>query len=320
MNIGYDLYVISKNDVYELLKFAKKNNLKIIHLNYKDDECFFYVPTYQRWRFRKIKIDMCYQGTYGFLKYILLLLKNSLNIIGILSFITTLFVCSYLIFDVKIIGTIPCVNKQIKKQLINEDVRTFSKRKSFERLNDILMILKHDYKEQAEYVNVYQIGSVFYVEYTKRKQDQIEKEDYRNLYARKDGMIQKLDVEQGNIKVKLNDYVKKGDLLVENTVVSTDKQTKIIPVKGHVYAYTFNEYEASINRFHLDQAEVFYELLLKIRSQLPANAWIDKENVLQINRNHSKITLKMEYTLIEDIALKGDQDERSHETRGLYNR
>uniref|UniRef100_UPI0026F3A66D hypothetical protein n=1 Tax=Romboutsia ilealis TaxID=1115758 RepID=UPI0026F3A66D len=41
----------------------------------------------------------------------------------------------------------------------------------------------------VEYINVYQQGSVFHVEYTKRKQDQLEKENYiadmliRTLYS-----------------------------------------------------------------------------------------------------------------------------------------
>ena len=61
-----------------------------------------------------------------------------------------------------------------------------------------------------------------------------------------------------------------------------------------------------------DQGEAFYQLLLKIRSQLPANAIIDKENVLQMSKTSSKIILKMHYTLIEDIAIKGETDEGSH--------
>ena len=124
--------------------------------------------------------------------------------------------------------------------------------------------------------------------------------------------VTSFDVDSGLIKVKKNDYVKKGDLLVENTIVSSQNETQIIPVKGHVYAYTFNQYEASIKNHNQDQGEAFYHLLLLIRSQLPAQAKIDKENVLQIKKTHSKITLKMHYTLIEDIGIKGEVNEGSH--------
>ncbi|MFR6100410.1 MAG: hypothetical protein ACLUIS_10300 [Longibaculum sp.] len=53
-------------------------------------------------------------------------------------------------------------------------------------------------------------------------------------------------------------------------------------------------------------------MLLSIRSSLPSDAIIDKENVLQITKTRSKITLKMHYTLLEDIAVKGEGNEESH--------
>lgn len=225
---------------------------------------------------------------------------------------------SYLIFDIQIDGTLPQVNQSIKETLEKENITFLKPLQSYEHLNDLLLQLKDLYKNQIEYMNIYQTGSVFHVEYTKRKQDHIKKEDYRNLYASQDGMIQSLDVKSGNIMVKKNDYVKKGDLLVENTIISTQNKTKIIPVEGHVYAYTFHQYEASVKDLKQDQGDVFYQLLLKIRSQIPAGAHIDKENVLQMTRNRSKITLKMHYTLIEDIAVKGEKNEENLKTRNMH--
>ena len=67
-----------------------------------------------------------------------------------------------------------------------------------------------------------------------------------------------------------------------------------------------------------DYGDVFYQLLLKIRSQIPAGAYIDKENVLQMTRNRSKITLKVHYTLIEDIAVKGENNEENLKTRNMH--
>ena len=148
--------------------------------------------------------------------------------------------------------------------LFRSHVDILSPLKSYERLNEILSNFKTIYKDKVEYINIYQVGSVFHVEYTKRKQDKKEKDDYQNLYAKKDGMIESFDVDSGLIKIKKNDYVKKGDLLVENTLISTQNETKIIPVKGHVYAYTFNQYEASVKNVNQDQGEVFYQLLLSI--------------------------------------------------------
>ena len=59
----------------------------------------------------------------------------------------------------------------------------------------------------------------------------------------------------------------------------------------------------------------FYHLLLMIRSRLPVQAKIDTEKVLQMRKTHSKIILKMHYTLIEDIAIKGEVNEGNHKVR-----
>lgn len=312
MRIGYDLYSLYTDDFMDFLKFVKSKRIKVFHIRYKEGMYMFYIPTYQRFLLRHFEGEIYYHQTIGLLKYVLYLSKQYMNIIGVMFFFISVIISSYFIFDIEIIGTLPKVNQAMEKELKTLNVEKFTFLKSYERMNEILTSLKTTYKNDVEYINVYQVGSVFHVEYTKRKQEQLEKEEYQNLYAKKDGMIAYFDVDSGMIKVKQNDYVKKGDLLVENTLISTSEETKIIPVKGKVYAYTFNQYEASITNHNQDKGEAFYHLLLLIRSRLPANAKIDKENVLQMKRTRSKITLKMHYTLLEDISVKGESNEGSH--------
>ena len=67
------------------------------------------------------------------------------------------------------IGTIPTVNDEMEMTLNDLDVSRFSFLKSYQRLNDILDSMKESYQDDVEYMNVYQVGSVFYVEYTKNR-------------------------------------------------------------------------------------------------------------------------------------------------------
>ncbi len=306
MNMGYDQFYIEEEYLLSLLKYVRKKHLKIHFLKKYDEGYMFYASTFQRFLWKDMDISLEYIKTIGLMKYFLYF-KGLNSVMIIIGFVLGLFVFSHLIFDIKIIGSIPHLNTQIIKTLNKEQINHYSRLRDFEELNDILMSLKNKYKKSVEYLNIYQRGSVFYVEYTNKAKDELEKSDFRNIYAKKDGMIESFDVDSGMIKVKRLDYVKKGDLLIENTLISTDKKSKIIPVKGHVYAYTFNTYQASVKNTGQDQGSVFYELLLKIRSSLPANVEIDKENVLQIDRNRSKITLIMHYTLLEDIAIKKEK-------------
>lgn len=311
-NLGYDFLSVDEQYIFTFFHFIQKEKIKISHLKHQDDMYTFYIPTYQRYKLYHFQYPIIYLSTYGLFKYIFLLSHHYLNIVGVICFFISVIISSYCIYDIRVVGTVPKVNHEMKKTLNDLDVSQFTFLKSYQRLNDILISMKESYQNDVEYINVYQVGSVFYVEYTKKKQEQLEKEDYRNLYASKDGMIESFDIDSGLIQVKKNDYVKKGDLLVENTIVSTQNQTHIIPVKGSVYAYTFNQYEASIENHNQDQGEAFYQLLLNIRSRLPTNVKIDKENVLQFKKTRSKIILKMHYTFIENIAIKGENHEGSH--------
>lgn len=104
--------------------------------------------------------------------------------------------------------------------------------------------------------------------------------------------------------VKVNDYVKKGDLLVSNTVTSTSGVDKIIETQGIIKAYTYIDYEASIDKNKFDDGEAFSYLLYSIRCKLGIIDKIDRENVLDYGIIGNKRVLKMQYVLIEDIASK----------------
>ena len=128
-------------------------------------------------------------------------------------------------------------------------------------------------------------------------------------------MIKEFQIQSGLIVSNIHQYVNKGDILVNNAIVSTfDETIKVYP-KGKVYGYTWYtiEKELPLN----DEADDFNTLLLQIRqeleSQLGNEAKIDKEKVLHYNKDNSKITLKVHYTVIEDIGCKGDINEQNIE-------
>ena len=59
------------------------------------------------------------------------------------------------------------------------------------------------------------------------------------MYAKKEGIIKSFDIESGKIVKEINDYVKVGDLLVDDTILYKDKAI-VVGTLGRVMAYTFN--------------------------------------------------------------------------------
>ena len=127
----------------------------------------------------------------------------------------------------------------------------------------------------------------------------------------KDGMIVRFEVTSGVKMVKEFDYVKKGDLLVSDTLITSSEESKYIGAYGSVYAYTWYNVESSYavkNNKKIDELEI-YNLLLednraKIDKELTGNdEFLVKEQILSFKNDNNKYRLKIHYTLLEDITL-----------------
>ena len=85
-------------------------------------------------------------------------------------------------------------------------------------------------------------------EYKKRRKVNLEEQKGNNIYASKDGVIKKFDISSGVKNVKVNQFVKKGDLLVSDTIVNNKEENIDIGTKGSVYASTYYFLDVSVNR------------------------------------------------------------------------
>ena len=303
MKLGYDLCEVVSDDIIGLLKLFKDDHLTVFQLTKIDDSTYrFYLPIYQRFLVRKYHLTVI--KSVGILYYLILLFYRKLSLVGAISFIVTVLVCNQFIFSVEIIGNNPHTTKLVNQVLIDNHVGTGDKKRSYQQLNDIYDDLKASFKGKIDYLNIYQEGGVLFVKYTNSVGAKKVEKNFENIYACKDGVIQKIDVSSGNILVKLNQYVKKGEMLVSNTITSTNGADKIIETSGVIKAYTYTTYEASVDKKKMDEGDAFSYLLHTIRSKLGTIDKIDREKVLSYGIIGNKRVLKMQYIMIEDIAAK----------------
>lgn len=306
MKIGYDIYSFDEFYIYLFLKYCQDNHICFHNMRFKDHKCYVYISMFHRYKLSKTDY-LNYDYSIGVLSYFH---KNYiLKLICILGFLFSVFLSSSFIFDIRVIG----INKVYNHKILDiMDVAMLDRLLDYRELNDLFLLLKKEMLPCLDYLNVYQKGSVLFVEYTSKKNIDERKHNYKPLYACKDGLICDIHVDKGNVLVQLNDYVKKGDKLVDNQILSSSHKVNVVEVKGEVYAYTFMTLKGSVMNKDKNLSENFLRLLLKIRSRIPADAIIDKENVLQISSTNSKIDIVVQYTLKENIAVKGDRNEGSH--------
>lgn len=303
MKFGYDLYEVASDDIISLLNAFKKDHLIVFQLTKIDDNTYrFYLPIYQRFLARKYNMQII--KSIGILYYLVVLFCKKINIIGVISFALTLLICSRFIFKVEITGNSPSNTKLVEEVLKENNINAGDLKKSYQELNEIYDDLKASFKGKIDYLNIYQEGGVLFVKYTNSVGAKEVENNFQNIYASKDGVIQSIDVSSGNIVVQVNQFVKKGDLLVSNTITSTDGENKIIATKGKIMAYTYVTYQGEIDAKKMDEGEAFSYLLYTIRAKLGSIDKIDREKVLSYDIIDNKRVLKMQYVLIEDIAIK----------------
>lgn len=301
MKLGYDYIVIETNQLVSFLKEVKFNHLTIINLKQIDQDIYsFYTPIYQRYILKKLNLKIT--KSIGILHYLLLVLRLP-HLFFTIAFVTCLIIYPRFIYSYKIEGTNPEINKQMESYL-KTNVPYFHTSLTYEELNKLYDHIKDKFSNQIDYLNIYQNGGIVHLKYTNAVNNKKQTLDYNDYVAKKDGIICKVDVKKGNVVVRLNQYVKKGDLLISHLIEGTDGKTKIIPTAGEIYAYTYQRYKVSIEKNNLSKEDNFEYLLFQIRSKLPANVKINKEKVISYDIIDKKFVLEMQYVFIENIAVK----------------
>lgn len=308
--MGYDYYEANISSIIDFLDFCKKKKIIIHNLQKnKRGQYLFYASIIHRITFRKIALQPIY--SVGIIHYCMLLLFSWKNLIGIFCFCFSFYLSTHYIFKINIIGTNLETNSLISDTFEQMGIEIGNTIPANQELVNLYDTLKLQMQEEIDYLNIYLQGSVFNLEYTDARGTTKTELSFENIVAIKDGVIQRIEVEDGNVLVEVNDYVKIGDLLVSNTIVSSSDEVKLIPVEGQVYAYTYYTVNVSMQSTN-DEAEDFAYLLLKARGSLTTIDKIDKEIILKYDIIDGNRILEIQYTCIENIGTRGEVNEEGN--------
>ena len=160
--------------------------------------------------------------------------------------------------------------------------------------------------EKIEFFEIKRKGSLISVRYQKRRKSIALPNKTGKLYANKDGVVKMFDIKSGVKKVKENEYVRKGDLLVDDILETSNGNNVNIGTLGSVFAHTFYFINVSVKNDG-DEANVFSLLLylakLEISKELSYGEKIIREQILSYNLDEEVSTMKIYYVLLEDITI-----------------
>ncbi len=244
----------------------------------------------------------------GLLSVVFNLWRNKTTLIALAIAISCFGYLKTKVFIINIKGDYPSIEDNLRSSLAQNGIVKYARCPDNETLKTIEDNLYEEYETKLEFLEVRRVGSIIKVKYSKRRTYIEIPMIQENLYATKDGIIKYFAVQSGSIVVKRNEYVKKGQLLVSDTLTdSSGKQIKV-GSRGQVYANTWYVIDISLSvDDHSIDADYYLEMIgqarYEIGKQLTDGERIEAENILQFKKIDSTMKMKVHYTLLEDITI-----------------
>lgn len=231
---------IKGKNINRFIKKLRTKRIEILSLKYKNPneaDIIIYKKDYETVLKIKSIYDVTELDVFGLIKIKRKIkISKHLIILTIIAFAIFLFF-THVIFDVEVIHS----NKDIRNLLLNElkaeGIKKLSFKKSYNEISKIKEKILNKYPDKIEWLEIEENGTKYTVRVEERT---IVKEDEnntpRNIIAGKDGVLKKVIAEKGDIVKDMNDYVKKGDMIINGELIFNEKVTGKVKAEGKAYA------------------------------------------------------------------------------------
>ena len=174
---------------------------------------------------------------YGFSKWKYLLRCNAIFILCTIVGFVFLFTLSNIIFEVEVVHRKEDVRNLIYKELDRYNIKKYNFVKSFDEQEQIVKNILDNNKDKLEWLEIERVGVKYIIRVEERIINSPKKEEKnRHVVAAKDGIIMHIDSSRGEIVKKINDYVKKGDIIISGHINKGEEVKNTVAAEGNVYA------------------------------------------------------------------------------------
>lgn len=303
-----------------LLLKLNRLNVDIKEIHYEKEYLKFMIPDKDLKRVKKYLVSYKVEviDETGIYKLKSELKKNNLIIIGIIFASVIFLILSNLIVSVNVIHEDSTLRELIMESLKENGVTKLSFKKSYDEYERIIENIKEEYQDRIEWLEIDVEGMVINVRVEERIINDYEK-DYStcHIVASKSGIIKSIATTKGVAEVSINDYVAKGDILINGSIKLNDEVKANVCASGSVYAEVWYNVSASmpmVEEIRNDTGKMRYNLMMKkgsdetvlLKSRIKGEKRV--ENVYLFKIFGFEFYLQKEYEVkIEEIEYKEEE-------------
>lgn len=230
---------IKGKNINRFINRLVRQNIEILDMktiSYKEIEIRIYKSELEKLEKIKTIYELEEINSYGLIKIKKILNKNKLLLL-LMAFGTCLLILlTNIIFDVEVVHN----KKEIQELLISELKKYgITERRFVKSFNDVEKIkeeILNKYKDKLEWIEIERVGTKYIVRVEERKiPGTNEKDENRNIVAKKSAVIKTIIAENGVVVKNINDYVKPGDIIVSGSIYLNETLKNVVSAKGTVY-------------------------------------------------------------------------------------
>lgn len=237
------------SDYYKLVKKIESINVILYEIKY--DENYLYIKVSRKDYDKLCKYIVSYKfeiiDNTGIKKLKDVIINNKIFIICLIIGLVVFFVLKNMIFKINVIHENSEIREIIEDELDNYGIKILRFKKSYKNLYKIRKEILDKYPDKLDWMEFDLKGMVLNVWIEERIITDIKKENrVCNLVATSSGIITDINVSNGEVKVMINDYVRKGDILVSGVVTYNEEDKRYTCANGTIYATIFYSVNVSM--------------------------------------------------------------------------
>ena len=214
-----------------ILKIKKIKNYYLLYLDFLNYEKLL--------KFKNI-FELELIGYKGLIQYKLLFKKYFLFISFFVLALIYLVFLSNIIFKIEVKTEDQEIANLVLKELEKRDISIHKRAVSFSKKESIREDILKNNKDKLEWLEITRVGSTYVVNVEKRIINEMDTDDTpQDIVALKNAIILKIEAKEGSIVKKLNDYVKKGDVIVTGSITHNDEVVDLVRADAIIYGETW---------------------------------------------------------------------------------
>lgn len=233
------------DNYYKLINKISKIDVWIYEIKYIDKILYLKVKNKDYKRLKKYIVSNKFEVvSNSLIKKIKL---NKIYLISLLIGLVVFLIVSKMIIRINIIHENKDIRELIQDELDMYGIKVLRFKKSYKELEMIRGKILDKYPSILDWMEFEVKGMVLNVHIEERIITNIDEDNRKcDVVALKDALITDIKVETGEIVVNINDYVRKGDVLIKGSLVYNEEEKRSVCAKGEVYGTVYYTGKASI--------------------------------------------------------------------------